>query len=144
MTTTLCGHERDVLIWALDELARYPFENVKLVAKSMGDDFAVTVCDADDPAKLAGLMAEELRRFGLDVATDWLDRHDFYVAWWPNNEHPTESPGIELRAGRWGRFPGDPAIEFSVPQARAALLRLMQLPEDTAAQDVLKALEVGP
>lgn len=64
--TTICGHERDVLIWAIDELHRHSFENVKLVAQHMGDEcFALAACDVVDPAKLAEMLAHEGGRLGF-------------------------------------------------------------------------------
>lgn len=126
MTTTLCGHERDALIWACSP----GFNNEHCVTTSMVK--AVAYRATRDPAKLAELMAEELRRRGV---TDSLYGDEWYVLPLPTKD------GIDLDVEDPDGL--DRSIALTTPQARVALLRLMQLPEGTAAQDVLKALEAS-
>lgn len=134
--STLCGHERADLEWAL-RMTMAPTVVVSSGLRS-GKTAKGKAMDAiHDPAKLAELMAEELRRRAVGV---WLG---------PNEERAPEHGDVVMYAfGKSVRAysplgPGSWERQWTLPQARAALLRLMQLPEGTAAQDVLKALEVG-
>jgi hypothetical protein len=82
--------------------------------------------NAHDPAKLAELMVMGLRARGLDVACDWSDRHDFYVAWWPNDpQYVDGTQWIHVRAKRYGRFNDMPISEWDMATARAKLLAIM-------------------
>lgn len=130
MSTTLCGHERAVLVASLEYIAVHD-DGVALLHARMKPDLLrqyghspETMVDLHDPAKLAKLMAEELRRRGVELP----EAHD---------QAPT-SDQIEIRLGG-----SDEWHVLSMSQARAALLHIMRLPEGTSAQDALKALEVG-
>lgn len=79
--TNLCGHDRDVLIWALTSTGRWPEFVAGLLEPSPGlpvytqrvlREFLApkrepTLRAIHDPAKLAEMLAEEGRRLSFDV-----------------------------------------------------------------------------
>lgn len=76
MSATICGHERDVLIWALKLWSTSPNFAANLVDirdDEKGPNWSATrhaaLVATNDPAKLAELMASALRARGLDVLT---------------------------------------------------------------------------
>lgn len=137
---TICGHDREAVLWALVN-----YETAVVHRPAHGIDGAprkvrerIEAHDAvSDPAKLAELMAEELRRRDVDVIAEPVEqppnnhlqgnRHAFIIWHWHNDLliQPHTGNGFRL----------------TMPQARATQLRLMQLPEGTPVEDVLKALE---
>lgn len=149
MTSTLCGHEREALISALRLFieADRRGDNTRAshaVTSQWSADLRPIARDLDDPAKLAELMAAGYQKCGFwaFVAAEGVwsppDAHMgpyFQINWRVRQGHILVSL---LSAGRALA----PASEYTLPQARAALLRLMQLPEGTPEPDVLRALEV--
>lgn len=149
MSTTLCGHEREVLIAQLQCLTSDGPDFLRSSAEAwevldrgdrvqrvaMERAFEDAFDALNDPAKLAELMAEELRRRGIKaLAIDCTDVDAILsdadtVVW-----HYDDNLAVETRASNSG--------PLARSQARTALLRLMQLPEGTPIQDVLKALKV--
>lgn len=119
MSTTICGYERQwIRVWL-----RVADENPDLVALS---DCKCRVCralnDILDPAKLAELMADRLHIWGV-CAYCYCDS-GFVVV---------------VDASEYGRNEIG-TLRFSIPQARAALLRILELTENATAADAMKAL----
>jgi hypothetical protein len=113
VSATICGHDRETLRWALHEWRDHEHD-AKLMAR--GIDFLFTsrerlvaISEAGDPAKLAAIIAELL-------------------AAWPMFES-WEAAGfifIGTKANSTG---------YTMPQARAFALALLDSPE-TTAQDI--------
>lgn len=107
---TICGHDRETLRWALeceyDNLPSCGCESHKCQAQ----------LDADDPAKLAAIIAELLRERGILV-----QRHAVVF---------TNSIAIVVRIGGDLKLP-----RFTMPQARKLALALLNAPNATL-QDI--------
>jgi hypothetical protein len=151
--TTICGHERDALIWALTSTERYPAFVAGLLEPSPGlpvytrrvlrewlaPQREAALRAIHDSAKLAEIAAEEGRRLGLDVvvgnsSTEAKTYWDFSG---PTQRAIFFNIELSLVVGdvlQWARL--------DMSQARAALLRVMLLPEGAPIAEVLKALEV--
>lgn len=68
--TTICGHDRDALIWALGEWAGdsvYTRTGPEPLSGILTDDESAAIQALTDPAKLAELLAHEGRRLGVEV-----------------------------------------------------------------------------
>ena len=121
MDKTICGHERDVLIGALQHQAKTgrPLKTTKLC----GCGTCTTHRAVDDPAKLAEMLAARGRELGL--------------AFWHGPNEPREPSPTDyvlyvidgvirlyspLSPKAWQR-------QYTMAQARAILLQWLQLPD---------------
>lgn len=143
--STICGHEREALIWLLSERERLGVQgftilraHAQAVPSSLAyPDMAPFVDDVDDPAKLVKMLTEEAKRLGVDdgdrgnTSAVW-----FSFAWFkdgievsrfswifPRNEYGIR--GICSDTWRWS-FPSIKSI--TLPQARKLLSKWIQLP----------------
>lgn len=101
------------------------------------DDQRAAIVSANDPAKLANLLAEALRRLGITVhdlnggklsypVVELYDAdNEVYMDIWHSMSDVERSANARVLA---------------MPQARVALLRVLLLPEDSTAEDAVKAL----
>jgi hypothetical protein len=106
VSATICGHDRETLIWALGgEFDPLP---------SCGCES--TLCQAQvatyDPAKLAELIAAELQRCDVHA---WVVKHEYRPICWG------------VRGDEYGGF-------WEMPQARAILVALLPLPDGAREQ----------
>jgi hypothetical protein len=127
--TTLCGHERDVLLEALRPTV-HPNWHIRDASEDAlcirltaiaGPGVAklrAACLDTNDPAKLAALLAEALRERGAIM--------DVFVCDEPRDKH--------VLIGVDGVGCIDPT------EARAALLRVLLLPEGATVDDVMRAV----
>ena len=132
--TNLCGHDRDVLRWALELWATVT--NGGMVVYSAGTGGAKVAKanafgDANDPAKLAEMLAARGRELGLSIAI--YDNHRRFRM----SGAPVVYALLIVANGfsimdrdRWG-------WDFDMPQARAILLQWLQLP-DGAREEALQ------
>lgn len=153
---TICGHEREALIWLLSErerLGAQGFTILRAHAQAVPSSLAYPkmapfVDDVDDPTKLVKMLTEEAKRLGVDDG----DRDNtsavwFSFAWFkdgievskyswvfPTNEYRVH--GICSDTWRWS-FPSIKSI--ALPQARKLLSKWLQLP-DGAREKAEKAL----
>jgi hypothetical protein len=139
--TTICGHDAEALTWALritcaegDSVLGtppYPMHNQPMSVQRADADLA-------DPAKLAELLAESLRKRGVG-ATVLVASAETKTFWAFSGD--CQRPilySIELSitlANMWS------VARFDLPQARAALLRVLSLPEGATADDAVKAAQ---
>ena len=146
--TTLCGHERDALIWALtDPDSLNNAEREKLVIVPIGGPVDFSQCVATpkqraavcvhDPAKLAEMLAERGRELGLSIAI--YDNHRrFRMSGAPVVYAllvAVDGVSIQDRDKRgW---------DLDMPQARAILLQWLQL-LDGAHEEALRVLRGEP
>jgi hypothetical protein len=114
--TTLYGHERETLLWALraGEWPAFNWADRGLQAKWDAHE-AVT-----DPAKLAELLAEALRERGIVAAS--LSRDGRCIIAFVDTQGNTRRREPDL------------------PQARALLLRILTLPDGATAEDATRAI----
>ena len=148
MTTTICGHDRENLKCALrvaeyqgEETAMRMCNSVAKVAFAFPDDTRLAI-ERDvlwaivDPARLAKVLGETLRGFGLPVDGDECDEKQTYV----DVDRGGMSNIITVKTtdpdGHQSWF------DYTMPQARALELRLLSLPNGATADDALKVLEV--
>ena len=139
MTPTICGHERDALIWALRYWA-WDARRAELLLQypDGGDTLLVSAArDANDPAKLAELLAEALREHGVNAdsfryGTEHAHGSVFVRIW-----HGFANGMIQVSLGEALR---SHARMLTLFQARTALLRILELPQDTTADDAVKVL----
>ena len=126
LPSTICGHERDALIWACSP----GFNSENCITTSMVK--AVAFRATRDPAKLAELMAEVLREKGVSacVADSALTHvySDARIVVW-----------FSLGSIRLDYVEERDEI-LTLAQARAAMLRILSLPEGATADDATKAL----
>ena len=141
--TNLCGHDRDVLRWALELWATVT--NGGMVVYSAGTGGAKVAKanafgDANDPAKLAEMLAARGRELGLSIAI--YDNHRRFRM----SGAPVVYALLIVANGfsimdrdRWG-------WDFDMPQARAILLQWLQLPDGARekALQVLRGNHVDP
>jgi hypothetical protein len=134
MTPTICGHERHILVWACRFVDSHEVGHCRKWEHGE-HDAALAVYD---PAKLAELLAEALRERGVTVLRfrENYDMPFLCVGIFP----PSRTP---IRVQFWGRFMRTveyDAAWFSMPQARSALLHILELPQNATADDTVKAL----
>jgi hypothetical protein len=139
--TTICGHEREKLIWALhircaeDDsvlgVPPYPMHNQPMSVQRADADLA-------DPAKLAELLAEALRERGVDASVflygvDRADGGEDVRIWrgYVNGQ-------IQVSVGRSVR--SSHSRMFTLAEFRAALLRVLSLPDGATAEDAVKVV----
>ena len=68
MDQMICGHERDVLIWALTDAKRRSAGSVAtLKGLRLKNNYQQAIVDVNDPAKLAEMLVEVGRRLGFDA-----------------------------------------------------------------------------
>ena len=131
---TIGGHSREAL------LAVLPFENdlPKCPCKA-------PMCQAEvalhDHAKLAELMASALRERDLGVWYGKLLTREKYPLVVVTHGRAEIFIRIALSRAELGNY--STVATLSIPAARAALLRVLQLPEGATAADAMKALGVG-
>lgn len=120
--TTICGHERDVLIWALRHAEATGDHHVS------GDPmpYAIACGEVLDPAKLAEMLAARGRELGF-ARPDEQDTP-------PDNQISIGIHGGMIWFGigndrRKPFFMPKAALSFTMPQARALLLQWLQLPD---------------
>jgi hypothetical protein len=119
--TTICGHERDVLIWALgceyDDLSSCGCESPKCQAQ-----LAI-----DDPVKLAALIAEVGMSLGLSIRLRLLvgdgEWPDFEILYFPNEYAPTVQPKLGFYDRTMGKN-----WDVGMERARSILLQWLRLP----------------
>lgn len=130
---TIGGHSREALIWALKtkialQSGWIPFTmGGRISPHESQNDALKAVCD---PAKLAELGRAELIRRG--VSADKEHHADAVIA----HNGSLREPGIDVS------IMGDAEREYTLPEFRAALLRVLELPGGATLADVTKALEV--
>ena len=133
--TNLCGHDRDVLRWALELWATVT--NGGMVVYSAGTGGAKVAKanafgDANDPAKLAEMLAARGRELGLVVGSYHASE---LVIKAPSPLGKTRRNFIWCYSGKLGSEVFD--HDLSMPQARAILLQWLQLP-DGAREEALQ------
>jgi hypothetical protein len=141
---TIGGHERGVVVMALRLIAMAPDEQYYFdcVLRCTGTTTGMRVAFAgvSDPAKLAELLAEALMERGVDVGgAPPADRRPYNVF------HGADLVGIvdwsrSNKATYSSAFASGAATMWDMPQARAALLRVLSLPEGATAEDARKAV----
>jgi len=149
VSDTICRHDSALILDALN-LTRGMSDELLCVmvagarAKGNGGPKTAAAETLLDPAKLTELMMMALRARGFDAACDWSDRHDFYVAWWPNDpQYVDGTQWIHVRAGSFGRFKGLSTNELDMPATRAKLLRIMRTPADETSRDECERIVRG-
>ena len=142
---TICGHERDVLIEALDYAEFDPFDSAHL-ARWQGPCDEDDVCFGQwkstqaihDPAKLAVLIAEVGMSLGLSIQLRVLvgdgEWPDFEILYFPNEYAPTVQPKL----GFYERVVGK-NWDVTMEQARSILLQWLRLSGE-ARVDALQVL----
>jgi hypothetical protein len=125
MHTTICGHEREVLLWALKmkrtlESGHIPFTMGGRISSRESHNDALTAISM--PEKLAEIVAELLR--GLSVKPD---------VWSP--EYPKDDPSLAIHMDD-GSF----RAIVSIPQARVFVLALLNAPMATV-EDVEQMIQ---
>jgi len=133
---TICGHERDVLVWALELRAKTDTGGIMMYSAGTEREKSRRVdayFDVDDPAKLSAMLAERGRELGL--------------AFWHGPNEPREPSPTDyvlyvldgvirlyspLGPKAWQR-------QRTMPQARTILLQWLQLP-DGAHEEAEQAL----
>lgn len=120
--TSLCGHDRDVLIGALQHRTKTnrPLETTT----RCGCSTCTTHRAVDDPAKLAEMLAVEARRLGFDARRcDGLGiprhRDEMTTTWHYDCEV------VDVWYHKWHTF--------TIPTARDVLAAWMRLPEGATA-----------
>lgn len=130
MDKTICGHERDVLIWALS-WARDVWANddtslreLATMSWSAKNPTRYAVVNAIiDPAKLAEMLAHEGRRLGLSIAI-----YDNHLRFRMSGARVVYA--LLIIAGGFSIMDRDKrGWDFDVPQARHILLQWLQLPD---------------
>jgi hypothetical protein len=134
MTPTICGHERGALVIALRLIAMAPDERHYIACvlahpqSTMKAEFGALA----DPTKLAELLAEASIAAGLDMSPNAsLPNYD----WTRFRVYPNHNGNIALD-DLDQLNPND----LTLSQARAALLRILELPEGSTVDDAVKAL----
>ena len=94
-----------------------------------------------DHAKLAELMASALREHDLGVWYGKLLTREKYPLVVVTHGRAEIFIRIALSRAELGNY--STVATLSIPAARAALLRILELPEGARAADAMKALEVG-
>jgi hypothetical protein len=131
MTPTICGHEREALIWALGWHTTHaiPPNDISWPEWARGER---ALQATNDPAKLAELLAEASIAAGLDMSPNAsLPNYD----WTRFRVYPNHNGNIALD-DLDQLNPND----LTLSQARAALLRILELPEGSTVDDAVKAL----
>ena len=138
MDQMICGHERDVLIWALTDAKRRSAGSVAtLKGLRQKNNYQQAIVDVNDPAKLAEMLAARGREIGL--------------AFWHGPNEPREPSPTDyvlyvidgvirlyspLSPKTWQRH-------YTITQARTILLQWLQLP-DGAREEAERALRGEP
>ncbi len=151
MTPTICGHRRDVLIAQLRCMTangetglRFASHAWKILdtgdtatQEATAHEFKATFDALNDPAKLAELLAvamadrgvnAEFYKYGVEHA-----HGSVFVRIW----HGFANGMIQVSLGETLR---SLARMITLSQARATLLRILELPEGATAEDAVKAL----
>lgn len=142
--TNICGHERDVLIWALRHWALSPEHAIKIASEQYPrDETCSAVKDTSDPAKLAEMLAHEGRRLGFARRDAKIVNIDAPIPapMYACVEHRLVSIYVLLpRRARWDRH------RLEMPQARALLLKWLNLPDGVReeAERVLRGSNADP
>ena len=137
--TSLCGHDRGALIWALQLVCAEDdsAHNVPPYPMRSQPKFVRRVDDAiHDPAKLAEMLAARGRELGffVGIAVDMYCRGPIFGA------RSTSADSIKVWVRPVADDPSRPFDrEFTMPQARAILLQWLQLP-DGAREEAERAL----
>ena len=135
--TTLCGHERDALIWALRLAYAMPrsAQASYRPPNPMPDELAriQAVDDIHDPAKLAEMLAARGRELGLSIAI--YDNHRRFRM----SGAPVVYALLIVASGFSIMDRDKRGWDFDMLQARAILLQWLQLP-DCAREEAEKAL----
>lgn len=146
MTNPICGHGRDVLIWALrlaeamPRTAQTSFRPPDPTPEELARMHAVD--DVHDPGKLAAMMAGELQRFGYSLPPP------------PRNNQPEpECPNCGFRVNGFAPHGFKPRIDIEwrlpsgrgsrvlfIPAARNIFLQWLQL-SDGAHEEALRVLQ---
>ena len=138
MDKMICGHERDVLIWALTDAKRRSAGSVAtLKGLRLKNNYQQAIVDVNDPAKLAEMLAARGRELGLGF---WHGPNE------PREPSPTDYvlyviDGVirlysPLSPKTWQRH-------YTITQARAILLQWLRLP-DGAHGEASRALRGEP
>ena len=130
---TICGHKRDVLVWALSDCVY--------------DDLPLCGCESPkcqaqhataDPAKLAVLIAEVGTSLGLSIQLRLLvgdgEWPDFEILYFPNEYAPTVQPKLKFYERAVGKN-----WDVTMEQARSILLQWLRLSGE-ARVDALQVL----
>ena len=142
--TNLCGHAREVLIWALSwardvwanndtslrELATMPWS-----AKNPTRYAVVTAII--DPAKLAEMLAERGRQLGFDASEDALGIGNIAFSTEPDMPYIRLFRGYGRLVDNWYEW-----RDLDMCQARSLLLKWLHLP-DGAREQAEKVLRVA-
>lgn len=136
MTPTICGHERDVLIWALTKLNSPTMGQTYMRLANggkpiePGHDAKYAALQASiDPAKLAAIMAEALRERGIEARMQLPANMSFELA----------AFGI-IDPSIGGMVEWSGCCYFRFHEFRAAILRVLTLPDGATAAGAMKAL----
>lgn len=146
MTTTIRGHDRETLKWALrvaeyqgEETAMLMCNSAAKVAFAFPDDTRLAI-ERDvlwaiiDPARLALIIGETLRGVGIADLSD--------AEFAPNHEIRVRAQGNQIVVCcrvKGAHKIGGPLC--TMPAARALELRLLSLSEGATVDDALKASE---
>ena len=128
MSKKICGHERETLRWALQELEVLPYAFAVDSAERFGNRHIYAVNDVHDTDGLAEIMAEVLRGFWAPpvytVSVSWSDALNMRIV--INVDHN----------GRFGTVDGSHG--WTMVSARAITLKLLSC---TSTDEALAALE---
>ncbi len=116
MTSTICGHEREALIWA----CRFVDSHEVIHCRKWEPAEHEACLDVCNPATLAGLLSSALALFGVGSYGKLTDEGMPVVFLWLAETEACPFAGM--------------------PQARSVLLRILELPEGATAEDAVKAL----
>jgi hypothetical protein len=167
MNTTICGHERETLRRALSiahhviiappappegakwtsakasqEVIGWYFDDPSLNLE-MTPQRAAAVDAAIDPAKLACIISDTLRDFGVDAHSTYpatMSTAKIWVTHFPRPSWENEPAGVSLRPGALSTVA---TINWTMVEARAVLLRLLQLPDGATPEDALREVKAS-
>lgn len=153
MNTTICGHDRETLKWALRVAEYQGEESAKIVCGTYAKLAFAYPDNADacgkrdalwtivEPTKLAKVISDTLREFRFCVVENGEDPGD--DLFFPAVEVFADGDNVGMHLYKtWNDCQGEPKLTtFTMPQARALELRLLSLPDGATSVDALKALE---
>lgn len=133
MTTTICGHDRETLKRVLFEMTSPAFDPRFELIGAPWDAYVAL----HNPARFAEIISETLRGCGLSVNGDECDEKETTL------DIDVGGMGDIITVKKTDPDGHQSWCDYTMPQARALELRLLQLPDGATSADALQALEVG-